>query len=80
MGIARYRVSERGQMALPADARRRWDMADGGTVEVADLGTALVMVPAASGGFRGMVRDAVDEAGGYPALVERAVADEPDLT
>jgi hypothetical protein len=42
MTVTSYRVSERGQMALPAEARRRWNLTDGGAVEVADLGHALV--------------------------------------
>ena len=67
-------------MALPADARRRWNIADGGTVEVADIGNAVLVVPAGSGGLRSMLRDAIAEAGGYEALVERVVGDEPDLT
>ena len=65
MTVSESRVSERGQMALPADARRRWGLADGGTVEVADLGDALVIVPAGRGGLRGLVRAAMAEAGGY---------------
>lgn len=66
-------------MALPAEARRRWDLLDGGEVEVADLGDVLLIVPAGSGGLRGHLRAAVDEAGGYAALVAEVVADEPDL-
>jgi hypothetical protein len=34
-------------MARPAEARRRWQLNDGGSVEVADLGDALLIVPAA---------------------------------
>ena len=73
-------MPERGKMALPADARRRWNIADGGTVEVADIGNAVLVVPAGSGGLRSMLRDAIAEAGGFEALVERVVGDEPDLT
>ncbi len=79
MTVANYRVSERGQMALPAEARRRWNLTDGGAVEVADLGDVLLIVPAGRGGLRGVLRDAVDEAGGYERLVERVTADDPDL-
>lgn len=79
MTVANYRVSDRGQMALPADTRRRWDLVEGGTVEIADLGDALVIVPADRGGLRALLRKAIDEAGGY-ALLSAAVADEePDL-
>lgn len=66
-------------MALPADARRRWNLSEGGSVDVADLGDALVIVPAGRGGLRAMVRDAVEQAGGYEALVSKVVNDEPDL-
>src|SRR3546814_4847504 len=68
MTVASYRVSDRGQMALPAEARRRWGLTDGGAVEVADLGDALVIVPAGRGGLRGLVGAAIDEAGGYASL------------
>jgi hypothetical protein len=66
-------------MALPAEARRRWNLSDGGTVEIADLGNALLIVPAGRGGLRGLLRAAVDEAGGYAALVATVAAAEPDL-
>jgi bifunctional DNA-binding transcriptional regulator/antitoxin component of YhaV-PrlF toxin-antitoxin module len=39
------RVSERGQMSLPAAARHRWSLDDGGRVGYLDLGDALVIVP-----------------------------------
>jgi AbrB family looped-hinge helix DNA binding protein len=79
MTIGTFRVSERGQMALPADARRRWNLSEGGTVEVADLGDALVIVPAGRGGLRSMLSEAVFAAGGYASLVARVVAEDPDL-
>jgi AbrB family looped-hinge helix DNA binding protein len=79
MSIGSYRVSERGQMALPAEARRRWNLSEGGTVEVADLGDAIVIVPAGRGGLRSMLHHAVAEAGGYASLVSKAVAEDPDL-
>lgn len=79
MAVSTFRVSERGQMALPADARHRWNLTDGGSVEVADLGDALLIVPAGRGGLRGMLREAIDAAGGYEALVAKVAADDPDL-
>lgn len=79
MSVTSYRVSERGQMALPAEARRRWGLVDGGSVEIADLGSALVIVPAGRGGLQSMLDSAVEDAGGYPTLVRRVVADDPDL-
>ncbi|MBK5221890.1 MAG: AbrB/MazE/SpoVT family DNA-binding domain-containing protein [Acidimicrobiia bacterium] len=75
MTVSSYRVSERGQMALPAEARRRWNLAEGGAVEIADLGNALVIVPAGRGGLRGLVRTAVEAAGGYEKFAS-AVADQ----
>lgn len=79
MSVTEFRVSQRGQMALPAEARRRWGLSDGGTVEVADLGHALVIVPAGRGGLKAMLGDAVEAAGGYALLAKRVAADEPDL-
>lgn len=79
MSIAVFRVSDRGQMALPAEARRRWNLTEGGAVEVADLGDALVIVPAGRGGLRALVEQAVREAGGYGALARQVAAEEPEL-
>lgn len=80
MTVASYRVSNRGQMALPAETRRRWNLTDGGAVEIADLGSALVIVPAGSGGLRSVVRTATHDAGGYSALVAAVIDEEPELT
>jgi bifunctional DNA-binding transcriptional regulator/antitoxin component of YhaV-PrlF toxin-antitoxin module len=79
MAVAEYRVSGRGQMALPAEARHRWHLNGGGSVEVADLGEALLIVPAGRGGLRGLLRDAIEEAGGYAKLAAEVAADDPDL-
>lgn len=79
MTVTSYRVSDRGQMALPAETRRRWDLADGGSVEIADLGNALVIVPAGRGGLRSIVTAAINDAGGYDKLVAAVSEDEPDL-
>ncbi len=79
MSVTTYRVSERGQMALPAQVRRRWNLGDGGAVDIADLGDALVIVPADRGGLRAMVRSAIDDAGGYEMLAATIAAGDPDL-
>ena len=79
MTVTNYRVSDRGQMALPAEARRRWNLLEGGTVEVVDLGTALVVVPAGRGGLRALLRRAIEDAGGYETLASRVATDDPDL-
>ncbi len=47
-GCAVYRVSSRGQFSLPASARRRWGIEQGGEVELFDLGDAVVMLPVGS--------------------------------
>ena len=39
------KVSERGQMSLPASARHRWSLDAGGRVGYLDLGEAVVIVP-----------------------------------
>lgn len=53
MGSAgELRISERGQMSLPADARRRWGLAEGGSVGYIDLGDMLVVVPGGVAGLR----------------------------
>jgi hypothetical protein len=65
-------------MSLPAEARRRWNLGGGGSVEVADLGDALLIIPAGRG-LRTLLRDAIDEAGGYARLARAVAAEEPDL-
>jgi AbrB family looped-hinge helix DNA binding protein len=79
MSVTEFRVSDRGQMALPAEARRRWNLNDGGSVEVADLGDALLIVPAGRGGLRTMLREAIQEAGGYSKLAGEVAAEDPEL-
>ena len=39
------KVSERGQMALPAQTRHRWGLDEGGVVGWIDLGDSVVLVP-----------------------------------
>ena len=79
MTIVRHHVSHRGQVSLPAETRRRWNIADGGPVEIADLGAAVLVVPADSGGVRGLLAEAIEEAGGYAALAAGVAAEDPDL-
>ncbi len=55
MAVKTFKVSQRDQMALPAEARRRWNLTQGGAVEIADLGDALVIVPAGGGGLRALL-------------------------
>lgn len=66
-------------MALPAATRRRWGLDHGGVVEVHELGDVVVITRARPGGVRAILREAIDEAGGYAALAEGVAADDPDL-
>jgi hypothetical protein len=54
-------------------------LTEGGSVEVADLGDALLIVPAGRGGLRALLKEAIDEAGGYAELVAQVAGDDPDL-
>lgn len=74
-----FKVSERGQMALPAEARRRWSLSRGGAVEVVDLGPAVLIVPAGRGSLLSLLRGAIDEGGGYEALSIEVALEEPEL-
>jgi bifunctional DNA-binding transcriptional regulator/antitoxin component of YhaV-PrlF toxin-antitoxin module len=44
--IQRYLVSSSGQMSVPAAVRHRWNLDQGGPVDVIDLGFAVLAVPA----------------------------------
>ncbi len=39
------KVSQRGQMSLPAEPRRRWGLQQGGDIAYLDLGDAVVLLP-----------------------------------
>jgi hypothetical protein len=67
-------------MALPAEARLRWDLGNGGSVEIVDLGPAILVAPAGRGGLRALLRDAIESAGGSSRLATDVSRDEPDLT
>jgi AbrB family looped-hinge helix DNA binding protein len=79
MTISEFKVSDRGQMALPAETRRRWNLDKGGSVEIADLGEALLIVPAGRGGLRALLRRSIEDAGGYTDMAKEVAADEPEL-
>jgi bifunctional DNA-binding transcriptional regulator/antitoxin component of YhaV-PrlF toxin-antitoxin module len=49
------KVSERGQMALPAQTRHRWGLDQGGIIGWIDLGDSVLLVP---GGLR-QLRDEI---------------------
>jgi bifunctional DNA-binding transcriptional regulator/antitoxin component of YhaV-PrlF toxin-antitoxin module len=69
-------VSTRGQMSLPATARHRWGLDDGGEVGYLDIGDAVVIVPGGIAELRRTLLDAVSEADWDDA---RAGFGDPDL-
>ena len=70
------RVSARGQMSLPATARHRWGLDDGGEVGYLDVGDAIVIVPGGVAELRRSLLDAVSDADWDSA---RAGFGDPDL-
>ena len=73
--IQQYLVSTSGQMSLPASARHRWKLDDGGPVDVVDLGFGVLTVPAGAG--RRLLGDLLT-AEEHAALV-RSLASDADL-
>lgn len=73
--VQQYLVSSSGQMSLPAAARHRWKLDDGGPVDVIDLGFGVLTVPA--GHARRMLDDLLS-ADAHAQFV-RTLADDPDL-
>ena len=47
--VRQYLVSSSGQMSLPAAARHRWNLDDGGPVDVVDLGFGVLTLPRGEG-------------------------------
>ena len=74
MSAETFRVSSSGQMSLPATERHRWNLDDGGNVDVIDLGFGVLTVPA---GEAPRMLDAILPADSHYAAV--AADDDPDL-
>jgi len=55
------RVSQRGQMSLPADARHRWGLDGGGGVSYVDVGDAVILIPEGADALRRRLIDAVTD-------------------
>ena len=55
------KVSERGQMSLPAAARHRWKLNAGGRVSYLDLGDAIVIIPANVDELRSELLGGIDD-------------------
>jgi bifunctional DNA-binding transcriptional regulator/antitoxin component of YhaV-PrlF toxin-antitoxin module len=75
MSVQEYLVSSSGQMSLPAGARRRWDLVEGGPVDVIDLGFGVLTVPSGSG--RRLLDDLLPRE--EHASFVRSLDDDPDL-
>ena len=73
--VKEYRVSSSGQMCLPAGVRHRWNLDNGGPVDVLDLGSGMLTVPNGEG--RHLLGDLLgrDE----HATFVRELAEDPDL-
>lgn len=55
------RVSQRGQMSLPASARSRWGLGDGGAVGYVDLGDSILLVPGGLTALRRQLFEAITD-------------------
>lgn len=73
--VQEYLVSSSGQMSLPAGARHRWNLDDGGPVDVIDLGFGVLTVPRGEG--RRLLDDLVTRE--QHADFVRSLGDDPDL-
>lgn len=73
--IREYLVSSSGQMSLPAAARHRWDLDDGGPVDVLDLGFGVLTVPIGHG--RRLLSDLLSRE--EHAAFVRSMSSDPDL-
>ena len=73
--VLEFLVSSSGQMSLPAQVRHRWNLNEGGPVDVLDLGFGVLTVPRGEG--RHLLGDLLsrDE---HAAFVN-SLGDDPDL-
>ena len=63
-------------MSLPASARHRWGLEEGGEVGAIDMGSAVLLVPGGARALRQALADAIAD-GRYAQAV--AEIDDPDL-
>ncbi|MCY3850056.1 MAG: hypothetical protein OXF75_04535 [Acidimicrobiaceae bacterium] len=73
--VQEYLVSSSGQVCLPASVRHRWNLDDGGPVDVLDLGFGVLTLPRGEG--RHLLADLLgrDE----HAAFARGLTADPDL-
>jgi bifunctional DNA-binding transcriptional regulator/antitoxin component of YhaV-PrlF toxin-antitoxin module len=74
--VQEYLVSSSGQLSLPAAARHRWNLDNGGPVDVLDLGFAVMMLPKGQG--RRLLDDLLPR--DAHARFVASLAGDPDLT
>lgn len=67
------KVSNRGQMALPAQTRHRWGLDQGGVVGWIDMGDSVLLVP---GGVSNLLDELLENADWNSA---RSGFDDPEL-
>ncbi|WP_420619064.1 AbrB/MazE/SpoVT family DNA-binding domain-containing protein [Candidatus Poriferisocius sp.] len=75
VAVSEFLVSSSGQMSLPAEVRRRWNLKGGGPVDVLDLGFGVLTVPRGEG--RRLLGDLLSR-DDHAAFV-RSLGDDPDL-
>ena len=73
--VQQYLVSASGQMSVPAAVRHRWELDNGGPVDVIDLGFGVLTVPA--GQAQHLLGDLLSRED-HAAFVA-SLADDPDL-
>jgi bifunctional DNA-binding transcriptional regulator/antitoxin component of YhaV-PrlF toxin-antitoxin module len=73
--IKQYLVSASGQMSVPAAVRHRWQLDNGGPVDVIDLGFGVLTVPAGTAQL--LLGDLLTRED-HAAFVA-SLADDPDL-
>ncbi len=56
------KVSQRGQLSLPAEPRRRWGLQQGGHIAYLDLGDAVLLLPGRIDELRAELLAAMTEA------------------
>lgn len=73
--VLEFLVSSSGQMSLPAQARHRWNLDNGGPVDVLDLGFGVLTVPRGEG--QSLLSDLLSR--DDHASFVRSLADDTDL-
>jgi len=70
------KVSERGQMALPAQTRHRWGLDQGGVLGWVDLGDSVLLVPGGMSQLRNEILSNADWDAARSGFGDPELADE----